>query len=105
MSSSAPTTPKSAASSMGERDQESTQPSSPAEHTPDLMELKAEKMAEQNGEQVGQEDEEDDEEDMGMKAKALTNLLKTSSVLTPSSFVHRRLALTHSQGVRCYHGR
>lgn len=70
---------------MGERDQDSTQPSSPAEATPDMMEVKAEKVTEQHGEQAGQEeDDEDDDEDMGMKAKALTNLLKTSSVLTTS---------------------
>ena len=84
MSSSVPTTPKSANSSIGERDHDSTQPSSPVEHSPDLMEVKAEKVAELNGDQVGQEGEdEDDSEDMGIKAKALTNLLKTSSVPTP----------------------
>lgn len=43
-----------------------------------MLGKQASAATEENG--VNMDDEEDDEEGMGVKAKALTNLLKTSSV-------------------------
>ena len=49
--------------------------------TPEVASMKDEALAQGDHEAQPEEGEEDDDdEDMGMKAKALTNLLKTSSV-------------------------
>lgn len=76
--------PQSPPGSAFDSDSKSTQPSSPAEQTPDIADLQKEATEPlQEAESVnqnGEPEEEEEEEDMGIKAKALTNLLKTSSV-------------------------
>ena len=89
MSSSAPMSPRTPASSVDGHDQKSTQPSSPAEQTPEVLDLKKEeekkagaatRANDQNVDKAEDAVDEEEEEDMGIKTKALTNLLKTSSV-------------------------
>ena len=60
--------------------QSSTPPSSPPAESLDDADKKPDHHGEIDAQNDAAMDEEDDEEDMGTKAKALTNLLKTSSV-------------------------
>lgn len=75
-----PVSPDTATSSSGALSQQvSSQPSSPIESFTEMSNQPDEDFKEDNMEQRDTEDE-DDMEDMDGKAKALTNLLKTSSV-------------------------
>ena len=60
----------------------STPPSSPPVGSPDDTDKKPDEQGETEAQNNAamEEEEDDDDEDMGTKAKALTNLLKTSSV-------------------------
>ena len=92
--SSAPMSPVTNDSTGGQSRRTSTPPSSPPTESPDEMEKKPQLQHEMevpretnNGEEED-DDDDDDDEDMGTKAKALTNLLKTSSVCLHSLTRH-----------------
>ena len=79
--SSAPMSPVTNDSAGGQSRRTSTPPSSPPAESPDGIEKKAQLQHEMEAPRETTNDEEDDDdEDMGTKARALTNLLKTSSV-------------------------
>jgi hypothetical protein len=78
--SSAPMSPITNGSAGSQSRQISTPPSSPPSDSPAVTQKKAEQPKEAEAQKDVAEDEEDEDEDMGIKAKALTNLLKTSSV-------------------------
>jgi len=65
----------------GQSRQTSTPPSSPPAESPDEIEKKPQLRHEMEvPRETTNDEEDDDDEDMGTKARALTNLLKTSSV-------------------------
>lgn len=80
--SSAPMSPVTNDSVGGQSRQTSTPPSSPPAESPDEIEKKPQLQHEMEvpRETTNDEEDDDDDEDMGTKARALTNLLKTSSV-------------------------
>ena len=79
--SSAPMSPTTNDSAESQSRQISTPPSSPPVGSPDDADEKTNEQGETEAQNnAAMEEEEDDDEDMGTKAKALTNLLKTSSV-------------------------
>jgi len=89
--SSAPMSPVTNDSAGGQSRRTSTPPSSPPAESPDEMEKKAQLQHEMEAPREANNDEEDDddeEEDMGTKARALINLLKTSSVRLHSLTLH-----------------
>jgi hypothetical protein len=80
--SSAPMSPVTNDSAGGQSRRTSTPPSSPPAESPDEIENKPQLQYEMEAprETTNDKEDDDDDEDMGIKAKALTNLLKTSSV-------------------------
>jgi hypothetical protein len=85
--SSAPMSPVTNDSAGGQSRRTSTPPSSPPAESPDEIEKKPQlqhKVEAPRETTNDEEDDDDDDEDMGTKAKALTNLLKTSSVCLQS---------------------
>jgi hypothetical protein len=83
--SSAPMSPITNGSAGSQSRQISTPPSSPPSDSPAVTQKRADQPYEAEAQNDVAEDEEDDDEDMGTKAKALTNLLKTSSVCLQDS--------------------
>lgn len=81
--------------------QTSTPPSSPPVDSPVVADKRVD-QPDGAGQQIHvADDEEDDDEEMGTKAKALTNLLKTSSVCL-QHFIHRLLdadGLAHARSL------
>jgi hypothetical protein len=91
--SSAPMSPVTNDSAGGQSRRTSTPPSSPPVESPDGIEKKPQPQHKMEAPRETtnddeEEEEEEEEEDMGTKAKALTNLLKTSSVCLNSSTRH-----------------
>jgi hypothetical protein len=68
--------------------QASSPPSSPPADSPAVADKKIDQPHEAGERRNVADDEEDDDEEMGTKAKALTNLLKTSSVCL-QHFIHQ----------------
>jgi hypothetical protein len=88
--SSAPMSPLTNDSAKSQSHQSSTPASSPLSDSPAAAAKKADQQYAAKTQNNVAEDEEDDEEDMGTKAKALTNLLKTSSVCLQDFIRHLR---------------
>src|SRR2546421_9484185 len=78
--SSAPMSPSTNDTAESQSCQTSTPPSSPPSESPGAGEKKASFQYEAEAQRDMADDDLDDDEDMGTKAKALMNLLKTSSV-------------------------
>jgi hypothetical protein len=77
--SSAPMSPVANESAQSQSRQTSTPPSSPPVDSPVVADKRLD-QPDGAGQQIHVADDEEDDEEMGTKAKALTNLLKTSSV-------------------------
>ena len=86
--SSAPMSPVTNDSAGGQSRRTSTPPSSPPAESLDEIEKKPQLQRGVEAPRETTNDEEDDDEDMGTKAKALVNLLKTSSVCLQSLTRH-----------------
>ena len=78
--SSAPMSPVTNDSAEGQSRRTSTPPSSPPAESPDEIEKPQLQHKVEAPRETTNDEEDDDDEDMGTKARALTNLLKTSSV-------------------------